>query len=240
LGELNIVFVDLEASAALLETAERDVPRLSASDIARVRSLAHDPDGQRRWRFSRIALRIVLERAAGPAHRNADFAVDKNGRPSLAGSAPYFNISHSGSAALIAVSKSAPVGVDLEHERELSMTEDRRRRVAAAASGLMSEPATMVHLGTDVDVLRDWVRLEAVAKARGTGIGPLLTENGVIGGKRSGRRPGPASQFEVRNLDVGSGYLAAVAAPTLPQTIDVLMFPESAEALAAFLSPVEA
>ena len=143
----------------LLEAAERDVPRLSATDIARVQKLEHDPERQRLWRSSRIATRIVLERAVGRAYRNIDFEIAENGRPSLGDGPPYFNVSHSGGAALIAVSNAAPIGIDLEEERGLKMTEDRRRRVIAAAARLANgQPASMSRSDADLDVLRAWVR----------------------------------------------------------------------------------
>jgi 4'-phosphopantetheinyl transferase len=236
-GGLQVVFVDLKASVALLEAAERDVPRLSATDNARVQKLAHDPERQRLWQSSRIATRIVLERALGTAYRNIDFEIAKNGRPSFGDGPPYFNVSHSGGAALIAVSDAVPIGIDLEEARRLKMTEDRRRRVIAAAARLANgQPATS-RSDANLNVLRAWVRLEAAAKALGTGIGQLLTEEGVVGGKPADSdRATAASRLDVRNLDVASGYIAAVAAPTLPMKIEVLTLPNDADALTEFLT----
>ena len=118
------------------------MPRLSADDVVRVEKLAHDPERQQLWRASRIATRIVIERAAGRAYRNIDFAIARNGRPYLGEGPPYFNVSHSGDAALIAVSNAVPIGIDLEEVRGLTMTEDRRRRVIAAAARLANgQPA---------------------------------------------------------------------------------------------------
>ena len=174
----------------------------------------------------------------GREYRNIDFEIAENGRPSLGDGPPYFNVSHSGGAALIAVSNAAPIGIDLEEARGLKMTEDRRRRVIAAAARLANDqPASMSRSDADLDLVRAWVRLEAAAKSLGTGIGQLLTEEGVVGGK-----PGDAvattaaSRLDVRNLDVATGYLAAIAAPTLPMKIDVLTLPNEADALTKFLS----
>ena len=236
-GGLQVIFVDLKASVELLEAAERDVPRLSATDIARVQKLEHDPERQRLWRSSRIATRIVLERAVGTAYRKIDFEIAENGRPSLGDGSPYFNVSQSGGAALIAVSNAVSIGIDLEEVRGLKMTEDRRRRVIAAAARLANgQPATS-HSDADLDGLRAWVRLEAAAKALGTGIGQLLTEEGVVGGEPADSdRATAASRLDVRSLDVASGYIAAVAAPTLPRKIEVLTLPNDADALTKFLS----
>ena len=142
-GGLQVIFVDLKASVELLEAAERDVPRLSATDIARVQKLEHDPERQRLWRSSRIATRIVLERAVGTAYRKIDFEIAENGRPSLGDGSPYFNVSQSGGAALIAVSNAVSIGIDLEEVRGLKMTEDRRRRVIAAAARLANGYITL-------------------------------------------------------------------------------------------------
>jgi 4'-phosphopantetheinyl transferase len=234
-GGLHVVFVDLKSSVAFLEAEERKLPRLSAADVARVEKLAHDPERQRLWRSSRIATRIVIERAAGRAYRNIDFAIARNGRPSFGEGVPYFNVSHSGGAALIAVSNAVPVGIDLEAMRGLTMTEDRRRRVIAAAVRLANGQSATPHTDADRDVLQAWVRLEAAAKALGTGIGQLLTEEGVVGGEAvSGATA--AHRLDVRNLDVACGYFAAVAAQTLPREIAVLTLPSDADALAEFLS----
>jgi 4'-phosphopantetheinyl transferase len=87
----------------------------------------------------------------------------------------------------------------------------------------------------DACVLEAWVCLEAVAKARGNGIGPLLTEGGVVGGSRDGSVS--KSEFEIRKLDMPRGYVAAVAAKSLPPELPVVPFPDNAEALARFLMP---
>jgi 4'-phosphopantetheinyl transferase len=232
---VDVVLIDLAAASDLIEAAERDVPRLSADDCARVESLAHDPERQRTWRALRIATRIVLERFAGTGFRKRDFEIEDYGRPALGAGAPYFNVSRSGHVALVAVSKAVAVGVDIEHVRPLSMTEERRCRILAAAARLNGGQPSSQALD-DARVLEAWVCLEAGAKVRGTGIGPLLTEEGVVGGQRGGSIS--KSEFEIRRLDMPRGYVAAVAATSLPSDLRVVPFPCSAEALASFLTPV--
>jgi 4'-phosphopantetheinyl transferase len=231
---VEIVFVDLEASGALLEAEEAATPRLSASDILRVERLSLDPVRQRLWRSARIATRIVLERAAGGTVRRIDFEIAATGRPLLGEGFPHFNVSHSGEAALIAVSEATPIGVDIEQLRTLAMTEDRRRRIVAAAATLADGPALDLH--RDADVLRAWVRLEAMGKARGTGIGRLLTEQGVIGGANAVRGSRAASDIHVVDLSVPTNYVSAMAIAASPQSMEVIAFPTRAEVLATFLS----
>jgi 4'-phosphopantetheinyl transferase len=76
--------------------------------------------------------------------------------------------------------------------------------------------------------------LEAVAKARGSGIGVLLTETGVIGGAST--RSEVESRLAVATLEVPEPYVAAVAAAELPRNISVQTFPSRADELDVFLS----
>jgi 4'-phosphopantetheinyl transferase len=231
--DVEVVFVDLEAARSLLDACEAAVPRLSPADIVRAGRMAEAPERRTLWRSARIATRIVLERAAGPGIRKRDFLAE-GGRPALGRGLPHFNVSHSGTAALIAVAGSDPVGVDIEQLRPLGMAEDRRLRIVAAAARRSGGDA--LDPRSDAGVLRAWVRLEAEAKALGSGIGQLLTEEGVVGGNRpaSGMAASPVA---VRDLDVPSGYVAALCGMRLPATVKVTAFPIDSAALAEFLEP---
>ncbi|WP_244437792.1 4'-phosphopantetheinyl transferase family protein [Hyphomicrobium denitrificans] len=233
LSDLEIVLVDLGASRALLESEEASTLRLSASDRLRVDRLSGDPARQSLWRAARVATRIVLERAIGPRVRGADFEIASGGRPSLSEGFPHFNVSHTADVALIAVCRSSLVGVDIESHRALSISPERRRRIVAAAARFTGDEANP---DNDVDVLVAWVRLEAVAKARGAGIGVLLTEQGVIGSAGEKREKSAKSSPAVTDLDVGTSYVGAVAADALPEKIAVRRFPKHTDELAEFLS----
>jgi 4'-phosphopantetheinyl transferase len=222
-SDIEVFFIDLTQSHTLLDAEEQRTPRLSAADHKRAESMSADRERRRLWRDARIATRIVLERAGGVGLRNVDFDIAAGGRPGLGPGDPYFNVSHSGDVALVAVSKEMPMGVDLEKKRTLTMSDDRRRRIIAAAERLAPQPP--LSADSAGDVLIAWVRLEAAAKARGTGIGQLLTEHGVIGGKREDRAQGSARTLEIRNLAVPDDYVAAVAAARLPKKIAVHSFP---------------
>ena len=114
------------------------------------------------------------------------------------------------------------------------VTPERRQRIVAAAAGFAGDEKA--DPDSDVDVLRAWVRLEAVAKARGSGIGVLLTEEGVIGGTAGKPEKSVKSSPAVANIDVGTPYVAAVAADVLRGEIAVRRFPKHADELAEFLS----
>jgi 4'-phosphopantetheinyl transferase len=219
----EIVLVDLVRSQALLDAEEGRAPRLSGADIERARAIS-DATARRLWRTARIATRVMLERMTGESLRGIPFRIEAGGRPVLAAGRPHFSVSHSGDAALIAIARDTPVGVDLERkDRVLRMSPERRLRIVGAAERLGSEP--LLSGDSDGDVLAAWVRLEAVAKALGTGIGRLLTEEGVIGGRGPIGDQSAERALEVRSLTVGNVYVAAIAARRLPEHLKVRAFP---------------
>lgn len=235
-GAIEVVVVDLIKSAALLDAEELARPRLSAHEIARAIE-RHAVDGDA-WRASRIALRIVLERWTGAAAQTATFEIEPGGRPRFATGDVHFSLSHADEAALIAVSRSGSLGIDVESRRVLRITPERQARLIAAAERLAIAGGDAERDDSDeARAIRAWVRLEAVAKASGAGIGRVLTEAGVVGGAGgSAAKDAALLDFVVRDIDAGEGLAAAIAAPRLPSVIDVRDFPESAAELADFLA----
>jgi 4'-phosphopantetheinyl transferase len=228
--DIRIFFVDLDSAAAGLEVEEERTPRLSPADVERAEAMKNI-EARRHWRASRIATRIALERIVGPGLRQIPFEIEPGGRPVLPGRLAHFSISHTGSAALIAVSASMPLGVDLERRaRPLKMSPDRRHRIVAAVGRFAAQP----HLSAanDADVIAAWVRLEAVAKALGIGIGRLLTQEGVVGGEEV-RETDTALRVAVRDLTIDAQHVGVVAAECLPETLAVEVFPHTT--LDAFL-----
>ncbi len=233
---MEIVLVDAAATADPLDVEERRSPRLSASDIARYSSMPSTDDRARIWRAGRIATRVVLERWVGPELRGVDFIVETGGRLRVPEPPPYFSVSHSGDLLLVAVSERGVVGVDLERKRPLTMQPERRERLlraSAAIGGTQSSESPAMDM-SDCAVLESWVRLEAVAKARGSGIGVLLTEAGVMGDAVARLVP-RSMPFEAKLLEAGEGIVAAVAGVGLQRAVAVTRFPADAAAIAAFL-----
>jgi 4'-phosphopantetheinyl transferase len=221
--DLSIFFVDLARSEAFVEAEEVRTPRLSNADATRAAEIA-DVSARRLWRTSRIATRIVIERFGGPGLRGLPFRTEGGGRPFLGEDHPQFSVSHTAGSALIAVSKVARVGVDIEErKRSLRMSIDRRVRLVRAAErvGLQASLSPEV----DADILSAWVQLEAVAKALGIGIGRLLTAEGVVGGAKEIGADGLQHGLDVRSLPVGDDYVAAIAAEWLPRDLTVEPLP---------------
>lgn len=243
-----IFFADLAKALPALDAAERALPRLSHDQVMRFENMrtTRGDDEAALWRAAHIALRIVLERHAGARMAGQAFAIEAGGRPRLVaigrgGAAPHFSLSHAGGYALIAVSDAGPIGVDLEVTRKVTVTPERRQRIETAAALLAS--AQPFPADDDARFLQAWVRLEAVAKASGLGIGRILTEAGVVGRDktdvsdiRNTNETCEAAAINVRDLSLQSGCFGAFAGATMPPVLVVQKFPENAAGLARLMA----
>ncbi|MFM1813856.1 MAG: hypothetical protein RLZ98_551 [Pseudomonadota bacterium] len=149
---------------------------LTDSDHAYLRQ-HRDPARRRAAGATRAALRLALSHHLGPYAGRQPIAQGAHGKPLLPAGIGAFSISHTERTALVAVAPEGSIGVDVEASRELSFSVARRQSIcaAAAASGQSSD------LDGDEYLLQSWTRLEAVAKARGSGIGRLLADLGIWG-----------------------------------------------------------
>jgi 4'-phosphopantetheinyl transferase len=230
--------IELDRSEAALESLEKATPRLSDDIRNRLAAISND-EARRERRLTHIALRILLERKLGPEIRNTPFVVGVSGKPSLAGSHTSFSLAHTKQLALIGVGNGGLLGVDIEQKRSIWMPEARRVPIEAEAVSL----AAGVPLdGTDPDerFLRAWVRIEAVAKARGTGVGPMLER--LRPGKDDRREAtaldhAPTKPLRVVAHDVptNEGVFAAVALAVGTPPPSLRTLPETAAAIETLL-----
>jgi len=151
---------------------------------------------RRRYLRAHAALRDILQR-----HTTAplEFAVREKGKPYLASDPTlYFNLTHCRDLALIAVTRAAEVGVDVERLR--TMTDYAAIAQRYFPSGT---PAP-----TNVrNFFRHWTRFEALLKAQGTGLFGIT------------EMPG---EWTVASLDIGPRYAAAVAHEGPPRPIRIV------------------
>jgi len=184
---IELWLVDLEKSAKALDAIERAVPRLTADDLERADAIA-----DRRARRDRLAaytaLRILLERIAGAGVRGRPFMRTAGGKPRLDCGTAEFSLSHIEGLALIGISSTYPLGVDLERVRPIKMAARRLVEISAVGAGLGHKP--LPALSTERVFLQAWARLEAFAKARGRGLVQTLADVGMRG--RGQRRLSPA------------------------------------------------
>ena len=212
----EIWLIDVQRSAPALAELEREAPRLTAGDRSRARAIKH-PAGRRQRLAVTTALRILLERLAGPRSARQQFVTGSAGKPALADRSVQFSLSNIEGYALIGLTRAGEIGIDLERDRPLRISERRRIEMIAAAEGLAGKPPAGA--APDARFLQAWCRLEAFAKAQGLGIGRTLSDLGL----RSGRPRTPAeievacrhaaraAGLDVRDLPLGRGLYAAIA-----------------------------
>ena len=162
--QISIHRIDLDLLAQRADCTareERDAWRASRFRFERDR---------RRYLAARLALRHVLGAALGVDLAAVRLAEDGNGKPCLADDPDrcHFNLSHSGGLALIALSRAAPVGVDLELAGMMEADGDLvaaclcpAERCQWNAIGLAARRRAFLDL---------WTRKEAALKAVGLGL----------------------------------------------------------------------
>jgi 4'-phosphopantetheinyl transferase len=237
-ASLDLWLVDLDDCAEALEEVERVQPRLAQDDIGRAGAILDLRERRHRLAVY-TALRILLERVAGPSVRAAPVARKPGTKPRLEDCPADFSLSHTGGFALIGVSKAPPVGVDLEGPRTVQMVPHRMSEIIAIGSTLGEMP--LPDESTDRGFLQAWARLEAFSKARGCGLALTLADLGARGLPRS--RP-PLSELRanaqrlvletgltVQDIALPSGLVGAVAAPRGTPPLRVRRFPAGRQAI---------
>lgn len=234
MAETELWYVDLEKACAALEALETETPRLSDADNVRFAAMT-DSGARRERRLAHIALRILLERKCGPHVRRAQFAVSASGKPALASDKTGFSLAHTRASALIALAADGPLGVDLERARKVRMPDARRAPIERAAVALAAG-APLVGTDADARFLNAWVRIEAVAKAEGTGVGPILER---LRPNRAQAAPAPSavgSGVVAHDIAVADGLFAAVALAPGFAPPALRRLPDTTPAIAALLS----
>ncbi len=175
-----------------------------------------DPDKRRQHELAHAAQDRILAAYLEIEPEDLEYNTLPGGKPVLADGSLEFNLSHSGALALVAVSRDLQVGVDLEHPRDFKNEAGMARRICCARE--------LEHLAcaTEPDeLLRLWVRKEAVVKATGEGLGNGLVtrvraldvlDRKVAGGWLCLDLP----QVGAEGVDA-DGYRAAVALPDRPR-----------------------
>ena len=213
-NEVHLWRVDL-ASVAPSEHRWRQI----LSEDERVRAARfHFPRDREYFTAARALLRMILGAYAACDPKQLVFRYSDKDKPSLSSDSEKqieFNISHSGSTALLAFARGRAVGVDVEHIRadfdhaaiaRRFFSSDEQRQL----SGL---PASERYLG----FFRCWTRKEAYIKAVGTGLSLPLDQFDVSlkpGDKNAllATRPGSAeaARWSLQEIPVGDGYIAAL------------------------------
>ncbi|MGX6606759.1 4'-phosphopantetheinyl transferase family protein [Micromonosporaceae bacterium Da 78-11] len=205
-----------EVSVVACQVWLADLDLLRPGHLALLSPLEHE----RRQRYAmaedraRFALGVALMRLAvgretglrpGDVRidRRCDRCPESHGKPRLPGAGLHASVSHSGERVALALTRTAPIGVDVE-----KMT---GRDVRELARGLVAEDELIQR---PRDFYTYWCRKEAVVKATGDGLRAPLVEVRV--GPATGRPrllayPGSMPECTLQDMAVGPGFAAAVA-----------------------------
>lgn len=168
-GDVHVWRVDLEQPE---DAVQQFRSTLDDDEIHRADRFHFEKD-RRAFALSRGFLRYVIGRYLGTKPGAVRFSYGPYGKPALDGSnALRFNLSHSRAVALVAVTESKEVGVDVEYIRADFATEDIARRFFSPR-----EVEAFNALPRDQQVaafFRCWTRKEAYIKAIGRGLSQPL------------------------------------------------------------------
>jgi len=191
---------------------------LSPAESARAARFGTDLLRQR-WIAGRTTLRLLLGRALRIAPEAVPLARGRRGRPQLAGTGAGidFNVSHTGSVALIAIARDLPadtrIGVDVEHA-------DRDVGADRLARKFLTPREQETLAGYDADgrrrhFLRYWTCKEAMSKATGDGLAAPFRRLDVLLAETprliDGPPPYTPDRWSLRHAEVPAGWLATVA-----------------------------
>ncbi len=190
---------------------------LDSEEMERSASFHSEP-ARRRFIAGRVLLRTMLGEFVGAAPQELRFDRGPHGKPRLAshtGHSVWFSLTHSGDLALVAISGTSEVGIDVERIRPISRALKIADRAFDSSSRTALHEAAPEH--RDATFLRYWTRLEALAKATGCGLVPFLeqteetTKAGLNVGRLGGEYGKGARRFEVIDLPLEPGYVGSLA-----------------------------
>jgi 4'-phosphopantetheinyl transferase len=210
-GEVHVWRIQLQQPDDLLEQFRAT---LDPDELNRANRF-HFERHQRHFAVSRGFLRHVLAQYCEARPEELRFVYNDYGKPSLAGEDVLrFNMSHSHEIALVAVTRAAAVGVDVEHIRgDFASEEIAKRffsRLEVEVFGSLPAEARVAAF------FRCWTRKEAYIKAIGKGLSQPLDRFDVT---LAPDEPATllradaedVSSWSLCDLEVGEGYASALA-----------------------------
>lgn len=185
---------------------------LSLDEIQRAENF-HFPRDRNRFILAHRTLREILAQYLNCQPSQLDFSKNKYGKPFLSGYNVQFNLSHSGTFALLAVSAVHKVGIDVEQVRPDVEIDDLGRRYFSQSEH--AELMGLHHEQRTAAFFRYWTLKEAYIKAHGLGLSLPLDSFDVslipISLKATRPDPDEASRWTLSSLEVHTGYSGAVA-----------------------------
>ncbi len=191
-----------------------DPSTLLPDEQARASRFRFDRD-RRRWIAARVLLRRTLGEHLGCAPSSLTFTYSEHGKPVIEGDPIRFNLSHSGDLAVCAITRTAEIGIDVEHVRAIDGIEDLFRSISSVreySAFLLLAPAEKTRA-----FFETWTVKEACVKAKGTGLTAPLAQIEVLrhGDARQAITSGPDS-WSVFTFRPQPRYMGALALLTPP------------------------
>ena len=212
-ADVEVWTIGIPGPDATLATA---LTLLSREELARVDAFRNE-QARRNYIFAHAALRQILGTHLNAPPAEIVFRTGPHGKPELAGAHGgrlHFNLSHSADLALIAVTRDAEAGIDVEKLRPMPDAQRIAERFfsppeSAALKQLSESEQAAVFFNL-------WTRKEALAKATGLGIAHSLTRfevtwDGEAAVKAIDGDARQANRWSLRAFNPASGYIAAVA-----------------------------
>jgi|SRR5579863_336323 len=197
---------------------ERDVFRqcLSSDELQRAIRFrfAHD---RNHFIVARAALRTILAFYSGVRKDQIAFEYGPFGKPTLASNSAsgielQFNVSHSHGIALVAVSRSCPLGIDIERDSPTCSLE------SIAKAAFSPEEAKSLAAARPRALLQHWTCKEAYVKAQGVGLSrdpgqfQIVIGDGLGYALDAARAQRADPGWMVGHLPTVDGFVAALAA----------------------------
>jgi 4'-phosphopantetheinyl transferase len=169
---------------------------------------------------ARAWLRIIIGYYVGVEPAELEFDYSSYGKPSLAKplaefTGLHFNLAHSADLALVGVTLRRQIGIDLERiSNTVAYEEVARRFFSSSEIACLSSLPQTARLRAFFNC---WTRKEAFIKAKGHGLSLDLDQFDVSLDEeeaallRTRWDPTEAEHWSLRTLEVGSGYVAALA-----------------------------
>jgi 4'-phosphopantetheinyl transferase len=233
-GEVHVWSLPLDMSQSALASVAEFLSPDERKRADRFQFEVH----RNRFVVGRGLLRVILGRYCDLPPERLRFNYGPNGKPELtpaegarpAGAALHFNLAHSEAVGVLAVTRTGPVGVDVEQVRRLLGFKELvgqffSAREAAEFSRLEREqqPAAFFNL---------WTRKEALLKATGEGIARSLNrvEVSFLPGEPARVLSLPAEhwaggEWSLVDLTIAPAYAAALALPVHNVAISQFQFP---------------
>lgn len=198
-----------------LEVQEDDWAILSPDEAQTAKRIVVE-EKQDRKASSRAHLRRILARYVGTPPQDLKFAYGEHGKPRLAEhDEPRFNLSHSESNGIAAISRGVRIGIDIEFARDERAFTDLADRFFSPTES--AELRALPPEARPSAFYRAWTRKEAYLKAWGTGLSfgsDRFTldyvsegEGGLLATEMPGDDP---SRWHFKDVELGPDYLGAI------------------------------